>query len=136
MPKIQADDPSSLETLPITYQALIDYLEARKGANLFDLRKETYLRIERITGRPLICYVAKTRYLAQGIPAYIDDSDLTGFGDLAHSVQGNNIDILMVSNGGSPEAAERIVRLIRERFHHIRFIRVLPRFYGHLTEGP
>ena len=106
----------------MTYQAINDYFGKLGKANPFVLRKETFLRIEKLTGRPLICYVTKTHNLPQGIPAYIDDSDLTGFGDLIHSVQGEAIDIFIVSNGGSPEAAERIVRLLRERFKTVRFI--------------
>ena len=116
------DDPSKLDRLPVTYQALNDYFGKIGQANPFDLRKETFLRIERITRRPLICYVTKTHNLPQGIPAYIDDSDLTGFGDLTQSVLGEAVDILIVSNGGSVEATERIVRLLRERFKVVRFI--------------
>jgi len=116
------DDPSKLDKLPVTYQAISDYFGKLGEANPFILRKETFLRIECVTGRPLICYVAKTHHLPQGIPAYIDDSDLTGFGDLIQSVQGEAIDIFIVSNGGSVEAAERIVRLLRERFKTVRFI--------------
>lgn len=117
-----ADDPSKLDELPVTYQAICDYFDKLGNFNPFILRRETILRIERVTGRPLICYVAKTHNLPQGIPAYIDDSDLTGFGDLTRSVQGEAVDIFIISNGGSVEAAERIVRLVRERFNIVRFI--------------
>jgi len=115
-------DPSKLEKLPVTYQAITDYFERLKQTNTFILRKETFQRIERITGRPLICYVTKTHNLPRGIPAYIDDGDLIGFADLIQTVQGNMVDIFIVSNGGSVEATERIVRLLRGRFNTIRFI--------------
>ena len=78
-------DLSKLEPLPSTYQAITDYFGKLGQANPFSLRYETFKRIERITGRPLVCYVTKTRHLPQGVPAYIDDSDLTGIGDLIHS---------------------------------------------------
>lgn len=116
------DDPSKLDRLPVTYQALADYFGKLEKANPFPIRKETFLRIEHVTGRPLLCYVAKTHHLPQGIPAYIDDSDLTGFGDLVQSIQGETVDIFIVSNGGSVETTERIVRLLRERFKTVRFI--------------
>jgi hypothetical protein len=116
------DDPSKLEQVPTSFQALADYFATLEKANPFSLRKETFLRIENITGRRLICYVTKTHNLPRGIPAYIDDGDLTGFGDLTQSVEGNAIDIFLVSNGGSAEATERIVRLLRERFDTVRFI--------------
>ena len=57
-----------------------------------------------------------------GLPAYIDDSDLTGIGDLIHSVGGESLDVFITSNGGSAEASERIVRLLRGRFKSIRFL--------------
>lgn len=124
----QLPEPSQLDQLPVTYQAVSDYYLKRAsanptaGVNFYFLREETYSRIERITGRPLICYVTKTNGVAPGVPAYIDDSDLVGFSDLIQAVQGENVDILIVSNGGSPEASERIVHLLRERFKTIRFI--------------
>jgi hypothetical protein len=128
---MKPDDFSSLDPFPVTYQELHDYFSAREVVNLFSLREETFRRIQLITGRPLICYVAKTHHLSSGIPAYIDDGDLTGFGDLIRSVQGlagplgiqqEAVDVFIESNGGSPEAAERIVRLLREHFRVVRFI--------------
>lgn len=116
------EDPSKFETIPSTYQELNDYYVNLKEANPFLLRRETFLRIERITKRPLICYVTKTNNLAQGIPAQIDNSDLTGFGDFIQKAEGDVIDVFIVSNGGSAEASERIVRLLRGRFTNIRFI--------------
>ncbi len=89
---------------------------------LFPLRKEAMVRIERITGRPLICYTMKTRSLSKGIDAYIDDGDLIGFSDLIQAITGSKIDVFIISNGGSAEATERIVRLLRNRFESIRYI--------------
>lgn len=82
------------------------------------------LRIERATERSLICYVTKTHGIPPDVfvPAYIDDGDLTGFSDLVHSTEKDDVDVLLVSDGGSAEASERIVRLLRERFKTIRFI--------------
>jgi len=122
MDDLSADELSKLEQIPLTYQELNSYFEKFQKVNLFLLRKETFSRIEGITERPLICYVTKTHNLPQGLPAYIDDSDLTGFGDLIQSIRGEAIDVLIVSNGGFVEATERIVRLLRERFKAVRFI--------------
>jgi len=115
-------DPSQFDRLPITYQDLINHFRSAGQVDPYLLRKETMLRIERCTGHPLLCYVAKTLDVAPGIPAYIDDSDLVGFGDLIHSVGNDSVDILIISNGGSAEAAERIVGLIRGVFDQVRFI--------------
>jgi hypothetical protein len=114
--------PEERERLPVTYQEISDYFSQTPEANPFSLRLETYRRIEKLTGVPLICYITKTTNLPPNTPAYIDDSDLTGFGDLLHLVEGKSIDIVIISNGGIAETTERIVHLLRERFEKIRFI--------------
>lgn len=114
--------PQHLESLPTTYQALIDYLTGQENFNLFELRLEAILRIEQLTGRPLICYVSQTNNLDPKVPAHIDHNDLVGFGDLVQGIDGSAVDVLIVSNGGIPEAAERIVRLLRGNFETVRFI--------------
>src|SRR6266545_6051460 len=115
-------DPSRLDRLPVSYQEINDYYEGLREAQPFALRRETFLRIEGITRRPLICYVARTANVSPGLAVSIDDSDLIGFNDLVHSAPGKQVDVLIESNGGSAEAAERIVRLLRSRFDSIRYI--------------
>src|SRR5438132_321079 len=100
------------EKLPVSYQAMTELVAQRPDLNAFNLRLETYKQIEKVTGRPLICYVAKTNNVSSAIPAYIDHSDLFGFSDLVQSIDGEEIDVFLTSNGGSAEATERIVRLI------------------------
>jgi len=115
--------PSALPSEPPdSYQALADYFTNAKGVNPFALRSETMRRIEEVTERPLICYVTKTHNLIPGIPAHIDDSDLVGVSDLIRSSPAEKIDVLIISNGGSAEAAERIVRLLRAQYKEVRFI--------------
>jgi len=116
-----SDDLSKLEELPVTYQAVLDFFRVNK-VDPVALRKETFLRIEKITGRPLICYVTKTHNPPKGSQNYINDFDLTGFNDLVSTVTGDSVDIFIMSNGGEVEATERIVNLIHERFNNIRFI--------------
>src|SRR2546421_2434343 len=94
-------DLSALTSLPTSYQEINDYCQSRPDDKPFDLRSETFNRIESITSRPLICYVAKTANVAPGVPASIDDSDLIGFTDLVHGVSGKHVDVLIESNGGS-----------------------------------
>lgn len=115
-------DPTKLEQLPVTYQEVDDFFKGFKHPNLFPLRKETFLRIEKVTGRPLICYAAKTRNLPPGAQSPIDHGDVIGFGDLAFSTSEKEVDVLIISNGGSAEATERIVDLLRESFNRVRFI--------------
>ncbi len=123
--KTEADfhaDIAALDTIPITYQAVHDFLTSYKSVQLFALRREAMRRIEAITKTPLIAYVCKTNHVRRGMDAFIDDSDLTGFHDLASNVNGKAVDIIVVSNGGSPESTERIVNLLRSKFEQIRFI--------------
>ncbi len=129
-------DLSKLERVPTTYQELNEFFIGHPTGNPFLLRKETFLRIEKITKTPLICYVTKTRdfppsspAFPQGIPAYINEADLVGFGDLIQSIKQNvqptelgPVDIFVISNGGIAEATERIVRALRRQFNTIRFI--------------
>lgn len=115
-------DPANLALLPVTYQAINDLFAKLGEVNPFLLRKETMVRIERLTGRPILSCVARTHNVPQGVLTGIDDSDLVGFADLLHGIEGPAADVFIVSNGGSAEATERIVRLLRERFEEVRFI--------------
>lgn len=117
-----SEDPSKLEQIPLTSQAITEYYDQLRTAAPFKLRRETMLRIERVTKRPLVCYTTKTHNLPKGLPAYIADSDVSPFADLLEKISGKEIDIFIISNGGSAEATERIVRLVRERFNSVRFI--------------
>lgn len=109
------------DTLPSTYQDFHNYIERTGEIDAFAWRSETYRRIEAITGTPLISYVAKTSNIASGASVAIDDSDLVGFGDLVQTTPGDSVDVLIISNGGSAEATERIVNLIRSKFRKVRF---------------
>lgn len=118
-------DVAALQRLPVTYQAINDLLSAYGAVSLFALRLEAIKRIEAVTGFPLICYVTKTHQIGPAIPtglAGIDDSDLMGFSDLIASIPSEAVDVLLVSNGGSAEATQRIVHLLRNRFKSVRFI--------------
>ncbi len=105
-----------------TYQAISDFFEQNKDYNPYDLRRRTIERIEALTGRPLIVYVAQTSNLAEPNVAAIEPSDLVGFGDLVDTTPSDEVDVFVVSNGGSAEATERIVDLLRGRYERLRFI--------------
>jgi len=95
--------------------------------NLYELRRATYQEIEEMRGRPLIVYAVKFP-LPQLPPQFprppisIDLEDVDGFVDLADSISGEEVDILLHSPGGSPEATERIVNILRSRFKKIGFL--------------
>ena len=93
-------------------------------ADLFVLRKSCYEEIEKYRGRPLLVYATKfLEGVPQGAPNSIDLSDVDGFTDLINSVKGSkSIDILLHSPGGRPDATERIVCLLRDKFEEINFL--------------
>ena len=52
----------------------------------------------------------------------IVDEDVQGFMETVHGIEGNALDLIVHSPGGSPTAAEAIVRYLRSRFSDIRVI--------------
>jgi hypothetical protein len=110
------------EEIPITYQDISNELTSPGRSNPFELRLKTISAIEKITGIPLICYVSKTSNVPMSTPVSIDEDDIIGFSDLITKTPGDNIDIFIISNGGSPEAAERIVKLLRNNYKSVRFL--------------
>lgn len=117
-----APDPSTLAEIPESFQGLRDFFGTFRELNPFAFRNETFLRIEKVTGIPLIAYVTRLYNISQGTSPYIDDSDLVGFSDMINTVPGNQVDIFLISNGGSAEATERIVGMLRNKFSKVRFM--------------
>lgn len=88
-------------------------------------RKQTIKEITEITKRDLIVYVAdfkKSLPPQFGITNSITWEDKTCFADLVSGFNKREIDIFIHSPGGSAEATEFLVSLLRENFDHIRFI--------------
>jgi len=103
-----------------TFQQLLDNIKNLE--QLKTARIESIKKIENLTKRPLIVYAANIRKGGFNVPNSIDESDITGFSDLIEGIDSNEIDIFLHSPGGSAEATERIVNLLRENFSHIRFL--------------
>ena len=104
---------------------LLQYGQGITGQSLFDLRKACYAEIEALRGHPLLIYA--TKFLDGGppnIPNQIDLSDVDGFTDLINSVGSNHssVDVLLHSPGGRPDATERIVGLLRNKFQEVNFL--------------
>jgi len=116
-----------MNEVPVSYDDIQKYFQSPSVSgviNPYELRKHTILLIEQITQRPLLCYVARTdgRMHHINVPHYIDDSDLLTLQDFTSETDARHVDILIISNGGSAEASERIVNLLRSRFDSIRWI--------------
>ncbi|HEU0291358.1 MAG TPA: hypothetical protein VFR47_01390 [Anaerolineales bacterium] len=96
-----------------------------KGGNDV-VRRENIRKVEEITGRPLIIYATDfmnvEKVQAAGGEVSIDLRDKIAFNEVISGLEGENLDVLIHSPGGSAEAAEAIIELLRSRFSNIRFI--------------
>ena len=81
-------------------------------------RKQLFEKVEQLRERPLITYVTSLRPGMNGLMAgdairpFIDQLELL-------SQEQRSIDVLVISNGGDPITALRIMGLLRERFDKI-----------------
>jgi hypothetical protein len=106
------------------WHAFLGELQEGSGVDLYALRKACYQDIEAMRERPLLVYAAKFPDAAPAAPISIDLNDVDGFTDLIASVPESEkrVDVLLHSPGGSPEATERIVGLLRKRFESVVFL--------------
>jgi len=71
----------------------------------------------------LLVYSTKFLDNVPNIPNFIDLDDIDGFTDLVSSIDdGKEIDILLHSPGGRPDATERIVGILRNKFDRVHFL--------------
>lgn len=90
---------------------------------LFAMRQQCYADIEAVRKRPLIVYATKFLDALPNTPNFIDISDVDGFTDLVQSTNGSEeIDVLLHSPGGRPDATERIVHILRNKFKKVHFL--------------
>ena len=110
--------------MPI-FQQLLDELNKRPRPEeqiefLDSLRKQKVQEITAITRRDLLIYVAD---LKKNHPSgAINWDDKTCFADLIDGLDKNGVDVIIHSAGGSAEATESLVGMLRENFSSIRFI--------------
>lgn len=96
------------------------------GGDFDGPRRKRLRAVSDITGRPLIIYVAdflnKGKVQAVRGDVLIDLEDIEGFKETMETIAGRVVDVLVQSPGGSAEAAESIVELLRTRFQEVRFL--------------
>jgi hypothetical protein len=93
------------------------------GASQFDIVRRKYLaEMHGLTGRATIVYATKWT-----VPGFvppdmlsITQNDIHGFMEAVYGLTDRNLDLIIHSPGGSPEAAEAIVLYLRSKFDHIR----------------
>ena len=123
------------EEPPIT--SLLDLMEdEREFSSLLEKTQNKVIRIdllqelqnalknvETVRNRPVICYMANTYADLRQDPA-IREEDILPFSELLNSVpKGDNLDVILVTPGGSGQTAATLVEIMRRRFKkNIQFI--------------
>jgi hypothetical protein len=110
--------------MPI-FQQLLDELNKRPSPEdqiqyIDSQRKRLISEIKNITKRDVLVYFCD---LKKNHPSgAINWDDKTCFADIIEGLDRNGVDIIIHSPGGSAEATQSIVCMLREHFNHIRFI--------------
>ncbi len=90
------------------------------------VRRDKLAELSRITGRPCILYAVEMfngqKIQMAGGDTSISINDKDGFFEALRGIEGDVLDVIIHSPGGSPDATESIVKLLRSRFKNIRFI--------------
>lgn len=94
----------------------------------WDIVRRRYLaKAHARTGRAIILYATRWTQPSSGPPVApelvsISNEDVQGMMEAIHGVEGTELDLILHSPGGSPEAAEALVVYLRSKFTHIRVI--------------
>lgn len=88
------------------------------------VRRKYLLGLHRHTRRAVVLYAAGWLQKNDAPPAgvSINDEDVHGLMEVTSGIHPAQVDLILHSPGGSPEAAEAIVSYLRSRFDHIRVI--------------
>ena len=106
--------------------------QARGGVADFDGVRRKYLRkLHEHTGRNTILYASGWLQKSQAFQlsseeTLITDKDMDALMEVSSGLRGPDLDLILHSPGGYPEAAEEFVSCLRSRFSHVRVI--VPQF--------
>ena len=103
------------------FESLLHY--KFQNINLIDELRRSIIEVKSIRQRPLLCYVANVVKPITGSIS-IDDSDDLPFDEMIKSVPAEvkQIDIVLVTPGGSAQTVSRFVNKLRPRFDEVTFI--------------
>ena len=112
--------------MPIWSEILAELARTQEqgGQPDFDGVRRSYLAaLHRHSNRNVILY-ASGWLQGDVVPALtsIGDEDMQAFMEVSHGLEGDELDLILHSPGGSPEAAEAIVSYLRSRFSDIRVV--------------
>lgn len=101
-------------------------LQDRRVSGFDIVRRAKYDLVKKTTGYPLLVYATAFHnpIKAQRAAPFltIDLSDKDGFYEIIRNTKSQEVDIFLHSPGGSAEATESIVKILRKKFKTIRFI--------------
>ena len=82
------------------------------------IRRKYLLELSKHTGRDVILYSTKWTDPVGVSPDAISitEEDIQGFMEVVHGLQGQGLDLIIHSPGGSPAATEAIVKYLRKKF--------------------
>jgi hypothetical protein len=99
--------------------------EMAESKNFDKVRRDKYKKLVKITNRPLVVYASAFMQPEKSpfMPLMaLDFSDKDGFEEVLSGIKEENVDILLHSPGGSAEATESIVKIVRNNIKDVRFI--------------
>jgi len=112
--------------MPIWSEILAEIRETqqKRGSPDFDgVRRKYLLKLHQHTGRHVILYAsAWLQKEPQLTSMSIGAEDIHALMEVTKGAEGSDLDLILHSPGGSPEAAEVVVSYLRSRFSHIRVI--------------
>jgi hypothetical protein len=88
-------------------------------------RRSKIAAVEKVTGRRLIVYASACTSSAKAVSIdmlMMDPSDKIGFKAVTENIPGPNLDVLLHSPGGYPDAVESLVQQLRGKYTSVRFI--------------
>lgn len=100
--------------------------QEKPGGDFDSVRRGKYKLLSGLTKRPLIVYATafhnpiKAQVAAPFLS--IDLSDKDGFKEVTQKLKSDKVDVFIHSPGGSAEATESIVSILRNKFKDVRFI--------------
>jgi hypothetical protein len=114
----------------ITWQSVREELNLRRtseGLVDFDgFRREKLHNIEKYTKRPVLVYAVdflnQQKVMACGGDVSLEHSDLQGFREIIKGISAKKVDVILHSPGGSADAAETLVDILRGNFTEVRFL--------------
>ncbi len=98
-------------------------VRAPASPDLDGIRHKYLQGLSRLSGRAVISYSSGWLQKRNSRITYsVEGSDVHGFMECCYGVEQRELDLVLHSPGGSPQAAEQILEYLRTRFEYIRAI--------------